>query len=174
MYKQLSKCLLHSCIFSPVLKFNAGQIRMDLWDRSGKNVGLQLIQTVFDIIPITRYIITHVLLTVKFLHLGSSIHRALKRTVISISFGTITVFALMLLLYGCMKIYRRKKLCEMLMLCCIMYGAYIGLSELLLRVCSQSGDSRVGLYLFHHISVMIQCFNSILLHNILTVYMPDL
>jgi len=28
---------------------------MDLLDLSGKDVGLQLIQTVFDIIPITRY-----------------------------------------------------------------------------------------------------------------------
>jgi len=47
-----------------VLKFKAGEMHMDL---SGRNVGLQLIQTVFDIIPITRYVITYAILTLKFL-----------------------------------------------------------------------------------------------------------
>jgi len=42
-------------VFMHVLKFHAGQIHMELLDLSGKDVGLQLIQTVFDIIPITRY-----------------------------------------------------------------------------------------------------------------------
>jgi len=46
-----------------MLNLNAGQMLMDLWDLSGKNVGSLLIQTVFDIIPVTRYIVTYAFLT---------------------------------------------------------------------------------------------------------------
>jgi len=48
------------------------------------------------------------------------------------------------------------------------------LVELGHRICSQSGDVRESSYLFQRISVAIQRFKSVLLHDSLTVDIPDL
>jgi len=46
--------------------------------------------------------------------------------------------------------------------------------ELCCRICVHTGDARDTSYLFQHISIMLQRFNSVLLHDTLPVDLPDL
>jgi len=48
------------------------------------------------------------------------------------------------------------------------------ISELGRRICVHTGDARETSYSFQHISIMLQCFNSVLLHDTLPVDLPDL
>ena len=48
------------------------------------------------------------------------------------------------------------------------------ISELGRRICVHTGDARETSYLFQRISIMLQCFNSVLLHDTLPVDLPDL
>ena len=48
------------------------------------------------------------------------------------------------------------------------------ISELGRRICVHTGDVRVTSYLFQRISIMLQRFNSVLLHDTLPVDLPDL
>ena len=48
------------------------------------------------------------------------------------------------------------------------------ISELGPRICVHTGDARETSYLFQRISVMLQRFNSVLLHDTLPVDLPDL
>ena len=41
------------------------------------------------------------------------------------------------------------------------------------RICVHTGDTRETSYLFHRISIMLQRFNSVLLHDTLPVDLPD-
>ena len=48
------------------------------------------------------------------------------------------------------------------------------ISKLGRRMCVHTGDARETSYLFQCISIMLQCFNFVLLHDILPVDLPDL
>jgi len=48
------------------------------------------------------------------------------------------------------------------------------ISELGSRICVHTGDVRDTSYLFQRISVMLQRFNTVLLHDTLSVDLPDL
>ena len=48
------------------------------------------------------------------------------------------------------------------------------ISELGRRICVHTGDARETSYLFQRISIMLQRFNSVLLHGTLPVDLPDL
>ena len=48
------------------------------------------------------------------------------------------------------------------------------ISELGRRICVHTGDARETSYSFQHISIMLQCFNSVLLHDTLPVDLTDL
>ena len=48
------------------------------------------------------------------------------------------------------------------------------ISELGRRICVHTGDARETSHLFQRISIMLQCFNSVLLHDTLPVDLPDL
>ena len=48
------------------------------------------------------------------------------------------------------------------------------ISELGRRICVHTGDARETSYLFQRISIMLQRFNSVLLHDTLPVDLPDL
>ena len=48
------------------------------------------------------------------------------------------------------------------------------ISELGRRICVHTGDARETSYLFQRISIMLQRFNSVLLHDTLAVDLPDL
>ena len=48
------------------------------------------------------------------------------------------------------------------------------ISELGHRICVHAGDARETSYLFQRISIMLQRFNSVLLHHTLPVDLPDL
>ena len=48
------------------------------------------------------------------------------------------------------------------------------ISELGRRICVHIGDERETSYLFQRISIMLQRFNSVLLHDTLPVDLPDL
>ena len=47
------------------------------------------------------------------------------------------------------------------------------ISNLGQRISNLSGDDRETQFLFQRISVMIQCFNSVLLHDSFSMYLPD-
>jgi len=48
------------------------------------------------------------------------------------------------------------------------------ISELGRRICVHTGDARETSYLFQRISIMLQRFNSVHLHDTLPVHLPDL
>jgi len=48
------------------------------------------------------------------------------------------------------------------------------ISQLGRRICVHTGDARETSYLFQRISIMLQRFNSVLLHDTLPVDLPDL
>ena len=48
------------------------------------------------------------------------------------------------------------------------------ISQLCRRICVHTGDVRETLYVFQRSSIMLQCFNSVLLHDTLPVDLPDL